>query len=94
MRKWRAAETMTRSLQSRASVSGGVSLGAGGIPQPQAGSSRQESWEYEVAPREFLRLAKGGPESDHVVTGLLLQGGRMFPNGRHCIEVAFRQEGG
>ena len=86
-----AAETMTRSLQSRASVSGNVSIGQKGIAQPQAGSSRQETWEFEVAPREFLRLAKGGPEFDYVVTGLLFQGGRMFPNDRHCMEVAFSQ---
>ena len=86
-----AAETLARSLQSRGSTSGSVSMGQNGEPKPQAGASRQEAWEFEVAPREFLRMAKGGPDFDFVVTGLLFQGGRVFPNGRHWIEAAFTQ---
>lgn len=88
--KW-TAETITRSVQHRAGASGGISFDEKGKPKPQAGSSRQEAWEYEVSPRELLALARGGPAFDFVVTGLLFQGGRIFPNGRHWIEVAFSQ---
>ncbi len=84
--RW-AAETMTRSLRTRVSTSGSVGFDGKG----NAGSSRQQSWEFEVAPREFLHLAKGGPDFRFVVTGLLFQGGRIFPNDSHCIEVAFTQ---
>ncbi|RYD29487.1 MAG: hypothetical protein EOP86_21630 [Verrucomicrobiaceae bacterium] len=91
--RW-AAETLTRSLRTRAPVIGGVPLGERGPLRPQAGSPRREAWEFEAVPREFPGLARGGPESDYVVTGLLFQGGRIFPNGRHLIEVAFRQPEG
>jgi type IV secretory pathway TraG/TraD family ATPase VirD4 len=88
--KW-IAETLTRAIRHRAGSSGGVSFDEKGQPKPQAGASRQEAWEYEVNPRELLALAKGGPEFDFVVTGLLFQGGRNFPNGCHWIETAFPQ---
>ncbi|MDB6131773.1 MAG: hypothetical protein JWM59_16 [Verrucomicrobiales bacterium] len=87
----RAAETLTRGLRTRAPVSGGVPLGERGLPQAQAGSPRREVRESEAAPREFLGPARDGPESDYVVTAPLFQGGRIFPNGRHRIGVAFRQ---
>ena len=85
--RW-ASELLTRSLQMRSSISGSVAFRGGA----QAGTSEQESWEFEVPPGVFLRLAKGGPDYRHVVTAVLFQSGRQFPNGRHWAQIVFQQK--
>jgi type IV secretory pathway TraG/TraD family ATPase VirD4 len=82
-----AAELLTRTLQTRSSNSGSVAFRGGA----QAGVSDQESWEYEVPPGRFLRLAKGGTDYRHVVTAILFQSGRQFSEGCHWTEVIFQQ---
>lgn len=87
--RW-AAEILTKGVQTRSSTNAGFSFGSG--DGGSGGSSEQELIDYEVQPREFLKLAKGGPEYDALVTAVLFQGGRTFPNGRHWAPVGFDQQ--
>lgn len=87
--RW-AAEILTKGMQTRSSTNAGFSFGSGG--GGSGGSSEQELIDYEVQPREFLKLAKGGPEYDALVTAVLFQGGRTFPNGKHWVPVGFDQQ--
>ena len=83
-----ASELLTRSIQNRASQSGSVAFRGGA----QAGTSEQESWEFEVPPRDFLRLAKGGSDYRRTVTAILFQSGREFSSGRHWAQIVFQQD--
>ena len=48
--------------------------------------------DFEVSPREFMTLAKGGPEYHHVVTAILFGGGRQFPPAnRVWLPIAYNQ---
>lgn len=87
--RW-AAEILTKGMQTRSSTNAGFSFGSG--DGGSGGSSEQELIDYEVQPREFLKLAKGGPEYDALVTAVLFQGGRIFPNGKHWVPVGFDQQ--
>lgn len=87
--RW-AAEILTKGKTTRISTNAGFSFGSG--DGGSGGSSEQELIDYEVQPREFLKLAKGGPEYDAIVTAVLFQGGREFPNGRHWLPVGFDQQ--
>ncbi|GAA5484011.1 type IV secretory system conjugative DNA transfer family protein [Haloferula sargassicola] len=87
--RW-AAEILTKGKTVRTSTNAGFSFGSG--DGGSGGSSEQELIDYEVLPREFLKLAKGGPEYDAIVTAVLFQGGREFPNGRHWLPVGFDQQ--
>ena len=87
--RW-AAEILTKGKTVRTSTNAGFNFGGG--DGGSGGSSEQELIDYEVQPREFLRLAKGGPEFDAIVTAVLFQGGRTFPNDRHWLPVGFDQE--
>ena len=87
--RW-AAEILTKGKTTRTSTNAGFSFGSG--DGGSGGSSEQELIDYEVQPREFLKLAKGGPEYDAIVTAVLFQGGREFPNGRHWLPVGFDQQ--
>jgi hypothetical protein len=87
--RW-AAEIITKGKTTRTSTNAGFSFGSG--DGGSGGSSEQELIDYEVQPREFLKLAKGGPDYDAIVTAVLFQGGREFPNGRHWMPVGFDQQ--
>ncbi len=64
-------------------------LGSGG--NGSAGFSEQET--YDLSPREFLTLMKGGPENGFVVTCWAFQNGRRFSDGKTHKLFAFRQRG-
>ena len=55
------------------------------------GTSTHLVLDYDLQSRAFLQLAKGGTPYNHVVTAILFQGGRWFPNGKIYIQVAFTQ---
>ncbi len=65
-------------------------LGLGGEPRSTCGVS--ETIDFEVQPRAFTTLRKGGPANDWMVDGYLFQGGRRFRgSGRTWMKVAFSQ---
>lgn len=86
-----AAETIARVFQQRQSRNHNVNFGGTG-GQGSAGVSSNEVLDFDLQPRAFLELAKGGPPFNHVVTSVLFQGGRMFPTGKVYAPVAFNQQ--
>lgn len=93
------AETIARVLLRRNSSSTNIGLEYGQTPggngrnnSASAGMGYSEQMDFEVSPREFMTLAKGGPDFDHVVTAILFGGGRQFPPaGRVWLPIAFNQ---
>lgn len=65
-------------------------FGFGNAAQTTGGFS--EVMEYEVAPRVFTTLRKGGPANAGLVEGIVFQGGRRFrPSGRSWLKATFQQ---
>jgi len=52
------------------------------------------SWnvDYDVEPRVFTTLLKGGPHSYNAVEGIVFQSGRRWSNGRTWLRTRFLQE--
>ncbi len=81
-----AAETIGKSWQIRRSQSqtmGGDSFSVGG--------GQQESFDYDVPPQEFTKLAKGGPAHKLKVGAILFQNGRVWSNGHTHLFTIFNQ---
>ena len=56
---------------------------------------RSESMDYEIQPREFSSLRKGGAENAHMSDALVFQNGRLWTGaGRTWQKVSFRQRSG
>lgn len=93
------AETIARVLVRRSGSSTNIGLeygqaqgGNGRNGNASAGLSYSEQMDFEVSPREFMTLAKGGPEYHHVVTAILFGGGRQFPPAnRVWLPIAYNQ---
>ena len=93
------AETIARVLVRRNGSSTNIGLeygqaqgGGGRNGNASAGMSYSEQMDFEVSPREFMTLAKGGPEYHHVVTAILFGGGRQFPPAnRVWLPIAYNQ---
>jgi hypothetical protein len=64
-------------------------------PSNQSGSfGSSEILEYELLPRTFTRLRKGGDDHDGFVDAVMIQGGRIWKaNNKSYILRAFRQDG-
>lgn len=81
-----AAETIGRSWQVRRSS--GQTVGESvGFSQGQ-----QESFDFDVPPQEFTKLAKGGPAYNNTVQAVLFQNGRIWQNGRTHLFATFKQQ--
>lgn len=81
-----AAETIGKSWQTRRGQSqsfGGESF--------NIGESQQESFDFDVPPQEFTKLAKGGPPFDYQVEAFVFQNGRVWSNGLTHLHVSFNQ---
>ncbi len=64
--------------------------GIGGVAQSSAGVS--EHIDFEVQPRRFTTLRRGGPDNALKVDGIIFQGGRRFrQNGKTWLPVTFDQ---
>lgn len=67
--------------------------GFGNAPSTSAGIS--EHIDYEVQPRRFTQLRRGGPANDFRVDGIVFQGGKRFKTtGRTWLPVMFDQMAG
>ena len=92
------SETIARVLVRRNSGSTSVGLDAYASIQQRGGSANagtgySEQMDFEVSPREFQTLAKGGPDFHYVVTAILFAGGRQFPPGeRVWLPIAYNQK--
>jgi type IV secretory pathway TraG/TraD family ATPase VirD4 len=81
-----AAETIGHRWQIRRSQS--QSFGGNSI---NIGDSQQESFDFDVPPQEFTKLAKGGPPNDFEVGAIVFQNGRVWSNGLTYLPVTFNQ---
>lgn len=72
----------------------GALLGRGIRSQEASASSGfSEAFEFEVQPKAFTQLRKGGPENAWVVEGIVFQNGRVFAgSGRSWMRVSFTQK--
>ena len=50
-----------------------------------------ETYQYQVMPREFTTLKRGGTYHDGIVEGIVTATGKTFSNGKNHLRVAFRQ---
>jgi hypothetical protein len=92
-----AAELIGKRLQILHNGGGGVNVSLGSGPGMGASSHRGggEHMDYEIQPREFAGLRKGGPENDFSVEALVFQNGRTWQGtGRTWQKLAFRQSAG
>jgi hypothetical protein len=87
--RW-AAEAIGRRLQYRYGSSTSKSYGMQGYTVSTA-DSEQQVIEYDLEPRGFTTLLKGGPQSEGLVEGIVFQSGRVWGNGRTWLRVLFPQ---
>lgn len=92
-----AAETIGKTWQHK--TGSGVSGANEPLYNPLQGQRTQYSantnqvFEYEVPPREFTALRKGGRENGLCVEGIIIQGGRIWNStGKNSIKAEFRQD--
>lgn len=80
-----ASETIGKSWQLR--ESSGQSIGA------DVGLNRSvsESFDYDVIPQTFTRLAKGGHQNNYMVQGVVFQNGRLWNNKKTFLLAQFNQ---
>ena len=55
------------------------------------GDSVQESFDDDVSPQEFTRLAKGGPSNGFYVDGIVFQNGRVWEENKTYLFTSFNQ---
>jgi hypothetical protein len=82
----RLAELRNTSSGSSASLGAQASFGS------SRSRGRSESMDYEIQPREFTVLRKGGPENGYTAEGLVFQNGRIWAaTQRTWQRIGFRQ---
>ena len=82
-----AADTIGRSWQIRRSTSTNA-----GVDSFSTGESSQESFDYDVTPKDFTKLRKGSPENNFWVEGYVFQNGRRWNNGETHLKARFHQK--
>jgi hypothetical protein len=89
-----AADLIGKRLQLLRNGGGGTNASLGGSASVGASSHRggSEHMDYEIQPREFAALRKGGPENGFAVEAMVFQNGRIWTGtGRNWLRLAFRQ---
>jgi hypothetical protein len=89
-----AAELVGKRLQPLRSRGSGSSLSLGAQTSVGSSSTRglSESMDFEIQPREFSTLRKGGPENANTADALVFQNGRQWAaTGRTWQKAAFLQ---
>ena len=72
--------------------SGSNKGGVGGINMSyNSGSGVNETVDYEVQPRTFTELLRGGCSNNLIVDGVVYQNGRRWSNGKVWLPVGFNQ---
>ncbi|WP_460972846.1 type IV secretory system conjugative DNA transfer family protein [Spirosoma migulaei] len=82
-----AAETIGRSWHRRSGESQTI-----GSQTVSLGESKTDSFDYDVPPQIFTRLAKGGPENGHRVFGIIFQNGRTWDGNKNYLLTSFKQQ--
>lgn len=86
-----ASDIIAKSRQIKSSFSSSTSDNEQGSSH-QTGISGSEQIEYEVLPRDFTTLLKGGRDNNFIVEGILFQGGRIWPaNNKNHLHIQFDQ---
>jgi type IV secretory pathway TraG/TraD family ATPase VirD4 len=87
-----AADLFSKSWQSRNTASASTSEGESGRQRTSKNYSASDSLDFEVLPKEFTGLAKGGPDHDFRVEAIVFQGGRTWhATQKNHIKVVFNQ---
>jgi type IV secretory pathway TraG/TraD family ATPase VirD4 len=87
-----AADLFSKSWQSRNTASSSTSEGESGHQRTSKNYSASDSLDFEVLPREFTSLAKGGPDHNWQVEAIAFQGGRIWhATGKNHTKVVFGQ---
>lgn len=81
-----AAEVIGKSWNVRMGESDTV-----GMDSVSFGSSKQQSFDYDLAPQNFTKLPKGGPENNYIVGGAVFQNGRTWDNDKTFLLAQFDQ---
>lgn len=68
-----------------------TSTNAGMDNNASAGTSSQESFDYQVIPKRFTELSKGSPINNYVVEAIIFQSGRKWSNGKTYLDAIFDQ---
>jgi hypothetical protein len=87
-----AADLFAKSWQSRGSATASTSEGESGRQRISKNYTSSDSLDFEVLPREFTCLGKGGPDHNFQVEAIAFQGGRVWNATRkNHIKVVFGQ---
>lgn len=87
-----AADLFSKSWQFRNTASASTTEGESGRQRVSKNYSSSDSLDYEVLPREFTSLAKGGPDHNWRVEAIAFQGGRIWhATQKNHIKVVFNQ---
>jgi type IV secretory pathway TraG/TraD family ATPase VirD4 len=87
-----AADLFAKSWQFRGSSGTSTRDGTLGQQTVSKNSGGSDSLDYEVLPREFTTLRKGGSENGECVDGIVFQGGRIWTaSKRNHLHVTFKQ---
>ena len=87
-----AADLFSKSWQPRSTSTTSTSEGETGGPRHSKNYSSSDSLDFEVLPREFTSLKKGGPDHGWCVEAIAFQGGRVWnATQKNHIKVDFRQ---
>lgn len=81
-----AADLISRSWQSKTSISGTQDREKGG------NVTISRSLDHDVQPQQFTRMRIGGDRNERIVEGILFQNGRIFSNGQTWLRLFFPQE--
>jgi len=71
-------------VRSSSSVQAGESI--------SSGTSKQESFDYDVIPQAFTKLRKGSPSNNFEVEAVVFQSGRTWRNGKTYLPAIFNQK--
>jgi hypothetical protein len=86
-----AADTIARVLQYRAGANTGTSAAVGNLPTHSAGSNVNAVVDYDLQPRVFTELRRGGPANKNQVDGIVYQNGRQWSTDKRWLLTAFDQ---
>ena len=57
----------------------------------QGNAGISESYHYEIMPREFTMLKRGGEVNNGIVEAVITATGKRFSNGKNYLKIAFKQ---
>ena len=84
-----AAELFAKDWMTKTGGQSGWNQGGGAT----SGRSTTQEMNYQVPPITFTRLARGGPQSNRIVEGILYKGGTVFKaTGTSYLPVQFKQQ--